>query len=164
MQPVPGGVLLEDPPHHRRRGRVGRQPSQPLPGGRLAGVRVRPGVDELVAVRRPPAEEPTFDGGLARHRRADTGLDPRPLALAHPAVERHDEVVGLGAGVDGAADLGHPQPDAVVAEDGEREPELVAVERPLRLADDDGVEAPGGIAERVEESGGLGSPLPRQRA
>ena len=48
----------------------------------------------------------------------------------------------VGARVDGAADLRHPQLDAVVDEHGEREAELVAVERPLRLADDDRVEAP----------------------
>ena len=43
------------------------------------------------------------------------------------------------AWVDGAADLGHPQRDAVVLEEREREPVLVAVERPVRLANDHGV-------------------------
>ncbi len=50
--------------------------------------------------------------------------------------------MGVAAGVDGAADLGNPECDAVVLEEREREPELVAVEGALRFADHDGVEAP----------------------
>ena len=81
-----------------------------------------------------------------------------------PPYRRHHHVVGFGAGIDRAADLGHPQLDAVVREHREREPELVAVERPLRLADHDGVEPSVGIAEGVEEPGGFRAALPRQRA
>jgi len=45
--------------------------------------------------------------------------------------------VRIGAGVNSTADLGHPQLDVVVHEHRERETELVAVERALRLADHD---------------------------
>jgi hypothetical protein len=72
--------------------------------------------------------------------------------------------VCLGARVDRAADLWDPQLDVVVREDGEGEPELVAEEGPLWLADDDRLEAPVRIPERVEEPRGLGSALPGQRA
>ena len=132
----------------------GASRSQPLADRGLGGVRVRAGVDELVAVRRPAAEEAALDRRLGGHRRADPGLDAHSLALAHPAVQRHHQVVCLGAWVDGAADLGHPQLDAVVREHREREPELVAVERALRLTDDDGVEATRGVGKRVEEHRG----------
>jgi hypothetical protein len=50
------------------------------------------------------------------------------------------QVVGVAAGVDGAADLGYPQGDAVVLEQWEGQAELVAVERSLRFTDDHGVE------------------------
>ena len=115
-----------------------------------AKLDVRAGVDELVAVWRATAEEPAFDRGLGSHRGADAGLDPHPLALAHAAVERHHHVVGFGAGVDRAADFGHPQPDAVVGEHGEGETELVAVERTLGLTDHDGIEPALRITERFE--------------
>ena len=104
---------------------------------------MRSGVDELVAVGGSAAEEAALDRGLRGHRRADTGLDAGAFALAHPAVERHHEVVGLGAGIDRAADLGYPELDAEVREDRERQSELVAVERALRFTDHDGVEARG---------------------
>lgn len=58
--------------------------------------------------------------------------------------------MGFGVGVDRSADLGHPQRDAVVDENGEGEPELVAVEGALRFADDDGVESAVGLFEEVE--------------
>ena len=61
--------------------------------------------------------------------------------LRHAAEHRHDQVVGLVVGVDRAADLGHPQRHAVVREQREGVAELVAVERPLRLPDHDGVES-----------------------
>ncbi len=114
----------------------------------LARVRVRAGVDEHVAVRRATAEEPALGCGLRRHRGPHSDLDAVALALAHAAVEAHDEVVGVGARIDRSADLGDPQSDPVVDEDGEGEAELVAVERALRLTDDDRVEA----APRVLET------------
>jgi hypothetical protein len=55
--------------------------------------------------------------------------------------------VGLRAGIDGATDLGHPQLDVEVREHREGEPELVAVEGSLRLADHDRAEAPIQIPE-----------------
>jgi hypothetical protein len=50
-----------------------------------------------------------------------------------------------------------------VGEHGEGQAELVAIEGSLGLADDDGVETPARVAERVEESGGLGAAFPRER-
>lgn len=64
--------------------------------------------------------------------------------------------MSVGAGVDGSADLGHPQLHAVVGEDREGEPELVAVEGARRFADDDGLEAAVGSGQGVEKGGGLG--------
>jgi hypothetical protein len=136
---------------------------QPLPVTGLLRVRVRAGVGEPVAVRRPPAEEPSLRRRLGAHGRPDAGLDPHPLALRHSAEEHHHEIVRLGARVDGAADLGHPQLDAVVGEHREREPELVAVEGALRFADDDRIEAPVRSSQCGQQSSGLGPALPRQR-
>jgi hypothetical protein len=61
--------------------------------GRPAGVRVRAGVGEPIAVGRASAEEPALQLGLRLHRRADADLDAVALALAHAAIERHDEIV-----------------------------------------------------------------------
>jgi hypothetical protein len=104
-------------------------------------VGVRPGVGEVVAVGRPAAEEATLGRCLRGHRGAGPDLDAVAFAFAHPAVEGHDQVVGVATGVDRAADLGDPQGHAVVLEQREGEAELVAVERALRFADDHGVEA-----------------------
>ncbi len=57
-----------------------------------------------------------------------------------------------------------PQLHAVVDEHREGEPELVAVERPLRFADHDRIEVASGAPERFEERRRLGSARPRQRA
>jgi hypothetical protein len=73
---------------------------------RFGVVGVRAGVGEAVAVGRAAAEEASFELGLCLHRRSDADLDPVPLALAHSAVQRHHEVVGVAARVDRAADLG----------------------------------------------------------
>ena len=85
-----------------------------------------------------------------------------PLLI--PPNTRHDQVVGLVGGVDRAADLGHPQRDAVVVEEREREPVLVAVERAVRLADHHGVELAGRVLELGEQRGCLRAALPRDRA
>jgi hypothetical protein len=61
--------------------------------------------------------------------------------------------VGLGFRVDRAADLGHPQLHAEVGEDREGQAVLVAVERPLRLGDHRGVEAPLRVPQLVERVG-----------
>jgi hypothetical protein len=71
---------------------------------------------------------------------------------------------GFVVGVDRPADLGHPQLDAVVGEQGQGEPELVAVERPVGFADDHGVEAALWVAQRGQEPAGFGSALPRSGA
>jgi hypothetical protein len=71
--------------------------------------------------------------------------------------------VRIGTGVDSAADLRDPEPDVVVDEHGVGQAELVPVERTLGLPNHDGFEATPWVAERVEQSCGLGSTLPRQR-
>ena len=148
-QAASGEVLGEDPPDHPGGLGVGVELVQPLAVGGLGGVGVRTGVGEPVAVGRPAAEEPSLDRGLGGHRGADPELDPVPLALGHAAEHRHDQVVGLGVGVDRAADFGDPQLDAVMGEHGHGQAVLVAVERPLRLPDHHGVKA----AARVSEVG-----------
>lgn len=45
-------------------------------------------------------------------------------------------------------------------EQREGQGELGAVEGPLRLSDDDGIETAAGGAQELEEPGGLGPPLP----
>ena len=74
---------------------IGLERVQPLAVGGLARVGVGAGVGEPVAVRRAAAEEPAFDRGLGRHGRADADLDAVAFALAHAAVEGHDQVVGF---------------------------------------------------------------------
>ena len=127
--------------------RVGLELVQALAVGGLGRVGVRPGVGEPVAVGRAAAEEPALERGLGGHGGADPDLDPVPLAFGHAAEHRHDQVVGLGVRVDRAADLRDPQLDAVVGEDGHGQAVLVAVERPLRLADHHGVEAPARVGQ-----------------
>jgi len=61
----------------------------------------------------------------------------------------------------GPADFGHPQRNAVVGEDREGVAELVAVERPLRLPHDHGLEPATGIGKGVKQSAGLGPALGR---
>jgi hypothetical protein len=111
----------------------------------LAGIRVRTNIDERVAVRWPAAEEASLDRGLRGHRGADTCPDASAFAFAHAAVQAHHEVVRFGPGIDGATDFGHPELDAVVREHRKSESELVAVERALRLSDDDRLEAARGV-------------------
>ncbi|HZU72603.1 MAG TPA: hypothetical protein VE990_07505 [Acidimicrobiales bacterium] len=137
---------------------------QALAVRRLARVGMGAGVDQAVPVRGPAAKEAAFAAGLGGHGRADPDLDPVALAFRHAAVQRHDQVMGVGAGIDGAADLGHPQLDAVVGEDREGETELVAVEGPGGLTDDDRLEATVHPGQRFQQGGRLGSALPRQGA
>ncbi|KHD77179.1 hypothetical protein MB27_12040 [Actinoplanes utahensis] len=132
--------------------------------GGFAGVGVRAGVGEAVAVGRTSTEVAAFKFGLCLHRGVDTDLDAVALTLAHAAVEGHDEIVGVRAGVDGTTDLGHPQADAVVHEDGERHAELAAVEGALRLTDDHGLEVAAGAFDGFEQAGRFRPPLPRQDA
>src|SRR2546428_70774 len=94
-------------------GVVGFEASKPLADCGLARVWVGPCVGKLVAVRGSAAQEPALGGGLFGHGGPDPDLDAVPLALAHAPVQAHDQIVGLGSGVDATADLGHPQLDAV---------------------------------------------------
>ena len=103
-------------------------------------------------------------GALGRHGGTDQRLDAIPFALAHPAVQRHDEVVGVASRVDWSADLGHPERDAVVHEDRERQTKLVSVERPLRFTNDHGIKATAGIRQAVEKTVRLGPALPGKRS
>ena len=68
----------------------------PAPLGSLRRIRVRPDIDQPIAIRRASAEEPAFDLGLGRHRGPDPDLDAVPFALRHPAEDRHDQIVGFG--------------------------------------------------------------------
>ncbi|MDI5969853.1 hypothetical protein POF50_010985 [Streptomyces sp. SL13] len=145
-----GQVLGEDPLDHHGGDRVEFEAVQALAVCGLRRVRVRAGVDQHVAVRRSTAEEAPFDLRLCGHRGPHPDLDAVPLALADATEDRHDEVVRFGFRVDGTADLRHPERDTVVGEDGEREPELIAVEGALRFADDDSVEPAVRVLERFQ--------------
>lgn len=150
-----GDELGEDPHDHVRRVRVGFEPVESLAVERLGRVRVRTEFLETVAVRRAATEEASFDLGESGHRRADSDLDAVPLALTDPTEHRHDQLVGLVGRIDGAAYLRYPQGYAVVLEDGEGQPELVAVERALRLTDHHGVVPAIGIGQIGEQQTGL---------
>lgn len=108
-----GQVLAEDPFDHWRGDRVGFEAMQASTVHSLRRVGVGPGVGEPVAVGWPATEESALGGGLGGHRGANPDLDAVAFAFAHSAVERHDQVVGVTARVNRAADLGHPQPDVV---------------------------------------------------
>jgi len=148
-----GEEVVEDAMDDWRSDRVGHQAAKPLTDGGLARVWVGAGVVEHVAVRRSAAEVPALDRSLGCHGGPDPSLDATAFALAHPAVQGHHKIVGFGSGIDGAADLGDPQLHVVVGEHREREPELVAVEGTLWLADDHRFESPIWVAERLEEPG-----------
>ncbi|OHV60768.1 hypothetical protein BCD48_40605 [Pseudofrankia sp. BMG5.36] len=107
---------------------------------------MRAAIGEPITVGRPTAEEPALDARLGLHGRAHADLDALALALGHPAEDGHDQVVGFAVRVDRSADLGYPQGDVVVGEHGEDQAELVAVERPVRLSDDNRIEAPPRVA------------------
>lgn len=113
---------------------------------------MRSRVAKRVAIRWTATEEPALDRGLCGHGGTHSRLDPVAFTLAHAAVEAHDEIVCVGAGIDRPADLGHPQLDVVVHEHWKREPELVAVERTLRLSDDDRVPPAARIAKRLQQA------------
>jgi hypothetical protein len=79
---------------------------------------VRTGVDQPVAVGRPPAEVTALDLGLSSHRRADPHADAVALALGDAAEYGNDQVVGLVVKVDRTADFRHPQRQLVRANSG----------------------------------------------
>src|SRR5262249_28660447 len=111
-----------------------------LPSAALAGLGCGPMSMSRYPYGGRPPYGPALDLRLGGHRGAEPDLDPVPLAFGDTAEHGHDQVVGLVVRVDGAADLGHPQRDAPVGEQREGVAELVAVERPLRLADHHRVE------------------------
>jgi hypothetical protein len=127
--------LGEDPRHDRFGFGVEIEAVQSLAVRRLGGVGVRSRVHDLVPVRRASAEEPALVGGLRSHGGLDADLDPVPLALAHPTEHRHDQVVGFVLRVDRPAHLRHPERDAVMVEQRDRQTVLIAVEGAVRLAD-----------------------------
>jgi hypothetical protein len=87
-----------------------------------------------------------------------------PLTLAHPAVEAHHDVVSIRSWVDRSSYLRDPEGDPVVDEHRESEPELVAVEGALRLADHDRVELSVRLREHLEKAGSFGPAGPREGA
>ncbi len=121
-------------------------------------------VDDAVAVGRSAAEEAAFHDGLGGHGGADpdADADAGAFAFAHAAEDGHDQVVGFAFRVDGAADLGDPELDSVVDEEGERQALLVAVERALGFADDDRVEAAVRVLQRGQQCC-FGTSLPGDR-
>jgi hypothetical protein len=72
--------------------------------------------------------------------------------------------VRIRAGINLASDLRHPEPNAVVGEHRERQAELTAVERTLRLADHDRVEPPIGSGDQLKQPRGLGPTFSGERA
>nr|WP_229811259.1 hypothetical protein [Streptosporangium pseudovulgare] len=156
--------LGEDPGHHGRGHGVELQPVQPSAVGCLGRVGVRARVAQAVAVRWPPAEEAALHLGLRRHGAAHPDLDPVALALAHPAEDAHHQVVRLVGRVDRPADLRHPQRHPEVLEDREGQAVLVAVERPMRLADHHGLEPAARVAQLGQQGRGPRTPLPGDRA
>jgi hypothetical protein len=149
--------------HNGRRDRVRLEAAEPLPVGGLARVRVRSCVGQAIPVGRAAAQEAPFARGLGRHGGPNSVLDAHAFALAHPAEDRHDHVVGFTPWIHGASDFRDPERDAVVLEDREGEAELVAVERAVRFSDDHGIETSAGVSEGVQEACRLGPALPWDR-
>jgi hypothetical protein len=135
-----------------------------LPGGGLGGVRVWTVIDEHVPVRGPATQEPVGALRHVRHRDLHAQLNARPFGLAHAAEQHHHHVVGLRAGVDDTADLGHPQLHPEMSQDRESESELVPVEGPLRFTDHDGIEHSVGAGDAGQQPCGFWSSLPWQRS
>ena len=98
---------------------------------------------EQVPVGRSSAEVSAAGTCHGLHRVADPALDAGTFGFAQPTEERHDEIVGFAVGIDASADLRDPQLDTVMNEQRERQRELRACERALRLADDYCSRSPG---------------------
>jgi len=121
---------------------------------------MRTRVGQPVAVRWPATEEAVTLRGQGLHGRADAYLDAGALALGEAAKEIHHEVMCLGPGVDGTTHLGHPQPDAVVREQGKSQGELAAVKGARRLTDDDRFPTPSSVGEILQQAVRLGPTFP----
>jgi hypothetical protein len=83
----------EDSRHDRRRDLIQREHSQPIALLRLARIRMRPGVDHLVAVRRPPTLMFAVNQNLSGHRSPNPPLHVLALTLGQTASNRHRHVV-----------------------------------------------------------------------
>ncbi len=147
--------------HDRRGLGVGLELVEPGTRCRLGRVRVRAQVGDPVAVGRS-ATEPATGLGVGPHGVGDPQPGPVALGPAHRAVVRQRHVVPVVVDVDGAAQLGHPEPDAVVGELEEDPLELRAREGALRLGDDQGVPAAVRVLQIAQDAGGFGAAVPRQ--
>jgi hypothetical protein len=76
---VPGKTLGEHPPHMPSSDRVRFQLLQPAPPPRMRSVRMRPGIDQTVAVGRTTTQEAALLHHLNPHRCQHT--KPRPQHL-----------------------------------------------------------------------------------
>jgi hypothetical protein len=159
---VPGQPLREHPSHDVRCFGVRLKPVRPPPPRRVHLVRVRPRVTEPVSVWRAAAEIPALLPGLRGHRGAHPDPGTGDLPLGRQAQGEHGLLVVLGVPVDPAADLRHPQADAVVLEQRRHRRVLAAVERPLVLPDHDRCPPAIGVGELRDQGGGLRAARPRQ--
>jgi hypothetical protein len=101
---APGQPLREDPPHLRRGHRIWIKPVQPSPPPGMRPVRVRPGIDQTVPVRRPTTQLAALLPGLHPHRRH--GAEPGPPRLMS---EQHQQrLMRRVSRVDRSTDLGQP--------------------------------------------------------
>ena len=78
---------------------------------------------------------------MGPHRVGDPNPGPVPLGPAHGAIVGKRHVVAVVVDIDRAAQLGHPEPDAVVGELEQDPLELRAGECSLWFGDDQGVPA-----------------------
>ena len=111
--------------------------------------------DEAIAIRWPATEVAATSPSHSRHRVLDAALDAGPFGFAEPTEERHHEIVGFAVGIDAAADLGHPEFDAVMPQQRCGEAVLTAGEGALGLTDDDRIEGPIWLSAVREEPRGL---------
>ncbi len=156
--------LGEDPFHHQRVHRMRNQPPKALAVGRLGGVGVRPGVEQLVPIGWAPAEVAAFGRGDRGHGRADPDLDPVPLSLGQPPEDPHDHVVGFVGRVDRPADLGNPQRHIEVLKQREGQRVLVAVEGTVRFPHDNRIEVACWVLELLDQRRGVRTASPGNRS
>ncbi len=115
-EPCAGGVEREDALDDGGRDWIRFKFVSALAGGGATRVWVRARVDELVPVRRSAAKEAVGPSCQIHHGRAGAHLDAVAFPLRHAAVQGHDQIMSLRAGVDGAANLGDPELNSLVCE------------------------------------------------
>jgi hypothetical protein len=110
---APARRLREDPLDVRCGARVGVEAVQPPSPSGVLNVRVRPGIDQTVAVGWATAQVPALGAGLGAHRRvsAPPGTEDLPFGLM--TEEEQQRLVGGVGQVDRAVELGHPHGDPV---------------------------------------------------